>query len=715
MDQVERLFSPQSIAIIGASDDAARPGGQSVNALAKFGYKGRILPVNPRLQEAQGHKCYPSVKAIEGQIDLAVIALPAEAVVEIIGEVGARGIPNAIVLGAGFREAGEAGALLQDRLVANARRAGVRLIGPNCLGLANIHERVFAAFGSLARPPMLRPGPVSMVMQSGGFGNSLAYSCHAAGVGFRVLVSSGNEADLNAPELMDALVDDEKTEIILAYLEGVDDGRALMAVGQRALARGKPVLVWKAGNTRQGARAAATHTANMTGTYDVWRTALKQSGIIEVQSMDEAADYIKALSARKYPRGRSVAVVTASGGAAVVYSDAADHYKLELTTPGAATQDVLKEAFPNAATLQNPIDLAANAFNERTKPAYQRALKALLEDPGIDQVCPMFSAMTGHPMKLGAEALAELDRGSDKPMIVFSSVPREVAEEAFAILEGARIPVLGSPNGVVRAQAMLADYAAVRDRLAAIKKGKAGAGGANSAPTQAVPAGAGALDEVQSKRIVSACVPVTQDVMVSGDDVAALAGIKVNFPVAVKIVSPDIPHKSDVGGVILNVKDQRALTEAWTTVLANVRRHRPEASITGVLVSEMIVDGIETLVGVTNEAGFGPVVVFGMGGVLAEVMHDVAYRVAPFDEAEARAMVGELRTCAVFGGVRGAPPADVDALVATLVRISEFAWAQRATVSELDINPLLVRPKGRGVIAVDAVVVPVAATGGQQS
>ena len=697
MIQVEKLFSPRRIAIIGASDDKSRPGGRGIDAMLTQGYKGQLLPVHPRLKEAQGLKCYASVKDIDGDIDLAVIALPAQAVVDVVPELGARGIPNAIVLGAGFRESGPEGAILQDKLVENARRAGIRLIGPNCLGVANIHERMFAAFGSLSRPPLLKPGPVSMVMQSGGFGSSLAYACHMAGVGFRVLVSSGNEADLKTAELMDALVDDERTEIILSYMEGADDGRAIMAVGERAMARGKPVLVWKAGNSRQGARAAATHTANMTGTYDVWRAGLKQSGIIEVQSMDEAADYVKALTPRKYPRGRNTAVVTASGGAAVIYSDAADRYGLELQPPGKATHDILAEAFPRAATLQNPVDLAANGFNEASQPGYKLAMEALLADPAMHQVCPMFSAMSGHPMKLMSDVLAEIFPNTDKPMIAFSSVPREFGEAAFQVLEKAGIPVLGSPNGVVRAQAMLADYSAMQSRMQARQATPDKAW----APLQ----GQGVLDEAASKAAVSACLPVTRDVLVPADDEAAVAKVQVNYPVVVKIVSPDIAHKSDVGGVKLNIRNAAELSAACKEVVANARRHKPQARITGVLICEMINDGIETLVGVTNDEVFGPVVVFGMGGTLAEVLHDVTYRVAPFGIEDARVMIGELRTAAVFDGVRGAPATDKEALAQALVNISQFAWAHRDRLAELDVNPVLVRPVGKGVVAADAVVV----------
>lgn len=702
MNQFQRLFAPRSIAVIGASDDPKRAGGECVNALLKHGYKGGIYPVNPRLQNVYGLDFFPSVKHIKAEIDLAVIALPAKAVPDVVTECGERGISNVIVLGAGFREVGPEGAALQDAMVANARKLGVRIVGPNCLGLANIHERVFAAFGSISRPPLLNPGPVSMVMQSGGFGSSLAFACHAAGIGFRILVSSGNEADLNAPQLMDALVDDDKTEIILGYIEGVDDGRALMAVAQRAMEKGKTLLLWKAGKTRQGVKSAATHTANMTGTYDIWKAALRQCGVIEVRSIDEAADYIKVLLAKKYPRGRNVAVVTASGGSAVVYADAADEYGLQLETPSAQTLTILRESFPLPASIQNPIDLAGTGVNDKTKPKYVRGLKALLDDPAIHQLCPMFSAMTGTPMKIGAEALAELEPQTDKPMIVFSSVPYEVGSEAFDIMKAAGIPVLFSPSGVVRAQAMLADYAAARARL----KGAAPIPQAtHSVSTHGHASGSGTLDEMQSKQIVHAFVPVTQDVIVSADDESALRNLAVRFPVAVKIVSPDIAHKSDVGGVVLNVKDGDELLNAWKTVIANARKHRPSARITGVLVAQMITDGIETLLGITNDDVFGPVIAFGMGGVLAEVQRDIAYRIAPFGADEARSMIDQLRSRPIFDGIRGKPAADVDALVDALVKASEFAWAQRDSVAEVDVNPLLVRPKGLGVIAADAVVV----------
>ena len=367
MSNFERLFSPRSIAVIGATEDESRPGGQAIFALQNYGYGGSIFPVNPKFHELRGLKCYASVTEIEGTIDIAVIALPAAAAVGMVKTCGERGIPYVIVLGGGFREAGADGARRQAEMLAHARAHGVRLLGPNCLGISNIHERVFAAFGSLARPPLHKPGPVSMVMQSGGFGNSIGFRCAAAGIGFRLMIASGNEADLTAPELIEALIDDPATEIILAYLEGVADGRALIAAATRARALGKPILVWKAGKSRQGLRVAATHTGNMTGEYEVWRAAFRQCGIIEIRDTEQAADYIRVLLTKRLPRGRNVAVVSPSGGSAVAFSDSADEYGLTLTKLSEDTTTVLREAIPNTVSLDNPIDLSANAISERNR------------------------------------------------------------------------------------------------------------------------------------------------------------------------------------------------------------------------------------------------------------------------------------------------------------------------------------------------------------
>ena len=706
INKFEKLFSPRAIAIVGASEDFVRPGGQAVRALQEFGYRGKVYPVNPKYKELAGLKCFPSVGEIGDAVDLAIIAVPAAAALDMVKTCGQIGIPYAVVFGGGFREIGPEGIARQNTMVACARAHGMRLVGPNCLGLVNIHERVYAAFGSIARPPLLAPGGVSLVMQSGGFGNSLALGCHAAGVGFRLIVASGNEADLTAPELIDALIDDPATEIILAYIEGVADGRALMAAGERALAAGKPVLVWKAGNTRQGARVAATHTANMTGAYDVWRAAFRQCGILEIRDISEAADYLKALSAKRFPRGRNVAVVSPSGGSAVAFSDAADAYGLTLPKPCERTAIQLSDAILSAVSMDNPIDLGAGGVSERTKVRVQRAVEILLADDDMHQLCFMFPTLIGPRAIAGASILAEVVSRTDKPMLVFWTVPREIVAKSFEMLEQARIPILSSPVRVARAAGMLADYAQFRTTRAERPGLETVAASSPACVTLNFDDEIGVLDEARSKRIVSAAgIAVSRDLKLTSADDSAIDKLDFNFPLAVKILSPDIAHKTDIGGVVLNVLDRTALRVAVAEVITNARRAHPAARIEGVLVSEMITDAVEVITGVVNDSVFGPVILLGMGGILAEAMHDVTYRVAPFDRVQAQEMIGELRAQHVLHGIRGKPACDVDALTDALVTLSQLAWRYRERISELDINPLLVRPRGHGVVAVDALMV----------
>ncbi len=699
MSKFERLFSARAIAVVGATPDEYRVGGQPVRALRENGYRGKVFPVNPKYPEIGGYRCYPSLAAIGEPVDVVVICVPAAATPAVVKECGVLGIPYAVVLGGGFRESGPAGAALQDEMVANARAGGVRVIGPNCLGVANVHERVFAAFGSLTRPPLLNPGPVSMVMQSGGFGNTLAFRCHAAGIGFRILVTSGNEADLTAPELIDALVDDPQTRVIFSYLEGVTDGRALMAVAKRALAAGKPLLLWKGGNAGQGARVAASHTANLTGTYDVWRAAFRQCGIIEVRDTEQAADAIRALLPGRYPRGRNVAVITPSGGSAVAFTDVADERGLTLVSPAEATTAILRTELVGAASIENPIDLAASFIGDANRERYLRAARALLADPGIDQLCCVSATLIGKGAAINAGVLTEAAKETTKPLLAFSAVPREVAEDAFGMFDRAGIPIFVSPTRMAHAAATLADYGDARRRSEA----------AAVLPEMLVPplpATTGTLGEADSKAILAACgVRVSRDVVLAPGDDSAITRLDLRFPVAVKILSAEIAHKTDIGGVMLNVADAAHLHTAVAAVVANARKAHPAAPIDGVLVSEMITGAVETIAGVVNDEVFGPVVVLGMGGIAAEAMRDTSYRIAPFDTTTAREMIGELRARRIFDGLRGRPPCDVDALADALAKISQLAWAARDRLAELDVNPLMVLPRGEGVVAADALAV----------
>jgi acetyltransferase len=701
MGPLASLLAPRGIAIVGASDDIARPGAQTIRALDEYGYRGGIHPVNPKYPSLGGHPCYPSLAAVPKPCDVAVVAVPAEAAIDVVAQCGAAGIPFAVVLGGGFRESGTEGAQRQDRLVAAARTAGVRLLGPNCLGLVNIHDHAFAAFGSITKPPVLSPGPVSAVVQSGGFGNSIVMRLADEGVGFRCVIASGNEADLTMPELVDALVDDPGTGIIVAYIEGVADGRALMRAGARATAAGKPFIAWKAGNSKQGSKAAASHTANMTGSWDVWRAAFRQSGIHFVEDMEEITDCVRAFLAGRLPNGRGVAVMGGSGGSGVVFADCADACELDLPPFSEATARTLDALLPNMASLSNPVDYAAGFITSKTIDRYRQAVAAVLADPGIHALCITYATLIDRLFLLGSQALVDVTAKSDKPVLVFSAAPVDTAPEAFALLAKAGIPVFRSPVRMARALAFLARFAERRAMPPVPFDPMAG----DRPPGVALPA-AGTLDEHEGKQLLRAFgVATTDDRLVPPDDDTALRAAAPAFPVALKIVSRDIAHKTDIGAVRLGLGSPEALVAAGREIVASVRRAAPDATIRGLLVSPMITDGVEAIVGVVNDPVFGPTVALGIGGVLTEVMRDVTFRVAPFDIATARVMIGELRGAKLFAGVRGRPAADVDALARTLSRISQIAWQLRDRLDELDVNPLFVRPAGLGIAAADALVV----------
>jgi acyl-CoA synthetase (NDP forming) len=708
------LLSPRGIAIVGASGDITRFGGQTVRALNTSGYAGGIYPVNPKYPEIDGRRSYASVSAIDGPCDLAVIALPATHVAGVVAECARKGIGHAVVLGGGFREIGPEGERLEREMVAAARAGGVRLIGPNCIGLVNVHAHVVAAFGSLTRPPKLQPGGVSVAVQSGGFGMSVVIQAAMAGVGFRHVVATGSESDITMPELLDHYVDDVHTKVIFAYIEGVADGRALIAALDRARAAGKPVVIWKAGKTGQGARAAASHTANLTSTYSVYRAALRQCGVVEVSSAEQVVDFLVGQAApahvpARVPQGRNVAIVTNTGGSAVVFADAADEARLSLVPLGEATQARLRELLPPLAAVGNPVDTTAGYPRPEHEASFRAAFETLLADPEVHQLCVLFGTIMGPSFALAARVLAEAAMKFAKPVFAVSAVPASVSSVGHEYFAGAGIPLLSSPDRAAQVMGQLADFAQARQRGAALSSAAQG-------PRfhHPLPAGDVTLDELESKAVLRAAgIPVTADVCIPLDaallhdgriGLAQGAG-KIAFPVALKLLSRDIAHKSDIGGVRLGIRDAAALAEAGREMLARARAVAPHARLGGLLACPMVEGGIEVIVGVVNDETFGPVVALGLGGLLAETLQDVVFRIAPFEHDEALSMIAELRAAALFDGPRGKPPADRAALADVLVKVSALAWTLRERIAELDINPLIVRAAGEGVVAVDALLV----------
>ncbi len=691
------FFHPRGIAVIGASADPGRIGGHTIRALRAAGYKGGIFPINPKYPEINGIACLPNVAAITAPCDLAVVAVPAPGVAQAIRDCGKAGIRAAVILTAGFREAGADGRALEAELKRAVAESGVRAIGPNCQGMLSVHDRVWAAFGSPTEETALRPGSVSCTFQSGGFGFAIVNLAEVQGLGFRYCVSTGNEADVTTPELLSAFLDDAETSLAFAYLEGTPDARQFLDLGRKSLELAKPVLIWKAATTEAGAKAAASHTANMTGSYDLYRAALRQSGIIEVDDVEPIVDAAKLFAQKRLPRGKAVGVLSISGGSGIVFADRAIREGLTLPRFSDATLAALRKVIPSFGSAENPADVTAGVFNDMS--LFTTTLDIVLADPGIDQLSILLASIGGAPAQRAAEAIAAAAAKTDKPVHLAWSGRRHRSEEAARILEAAGVPFLTTPVRLAQAVSVLARFAEDRRRLLPRK--------AAAAPIPlglTLPAGPVTLNEAESKAVLRAFgIPIANEILVPDAADAAAAVEALRGPFAVKVVSRDIAHKTEAGGVKLSVA-KADVPAAAGAVMANAAKAVPGAKIDGVLISEMA-QGLEVLVGVVNDPNFGPAVALGLGGVLAEVLKDVTHRIAPFDVATARDMIAELRSARLFDGYRGKPAGDKEALAHTLAAVSRMAAALGPRLEEMDINPIFVRAPGHGVVAADALIV----------
>jgi acyl-CoA synthetase (NDP forming) len=702
MSRFERFFNPRSVAVIGASQDLASISGQPIAHLRAKDYAGRILPVNPRYSEIAGLTCYPDVASLPEAPDVAVIAVAAKRVPDALSELGRKGCRFAVILSSGFAEAGEEGAQAQRRLAEIAREHGMEVIGPNCQGYMNISDGIHVGFGApygLTYPA----GKLSLTSQSGAFGNSIVMLASAEGVGFRHYVSTGNESVTTSLDFMEAMIDDPGTRVVAGYVEGFKDAHRVLGIGRRALAAGKPMLVWKVGVSEAGAKAAASHTANLGGASALYRAAFRQAGIIEVDDIGDLADCAKALLPGRVPRGNRLAIVTISGGAGIAMADRAADGGVTLPALADGTVAALREVLPSFASVANPLDVTAALFNDGS--LLRVTLERLAKDPNVDMIGLALAAASG---KLAEELANEVVRVSNEtgvPIFVAWNADAQANAAAYGILDAAGIPRYASPVRCARGIAALWSFAAAQQR-AAQTHGEEPL--VLNAPqwSDALRDRAGAdLTEFESKRLLAAYgIPVTREELARDADDAVRLAASIGFPVVMKIQSPDIPHKTEAGGVRVGVRDESAVRAAFEEIVANARAHAAQAPIEGVLVQEMVSGGTELILGVNNDPLFGPAVMAGLGGVFAEVMKDVSFRLAPITRSEAESMLKELRGFALLDGARGRPKADVAAATDALLRLSALAIDLRESLAELDVNPLTVLPAGQGVRALDGLV-----------
>jgi acyl-CoA synthetase (NDP forming) len=693
---LEAIFAPRSIAIVGASQDPNKIGGRPVELLRRFGFPGAVYPVNPRAAEVQGLPAWPSVAALPEAPDLAIIAVAAEAAPDALEACAEKGAKAAVIFSSGFAELDEAGQAMQARLRETARRTGVRVLGPNCLGAASIAERSIATISVVLEAGLPPAGPLGIASQSGNIGSYTTLLARERGIGVSRFGTTGNECDVDIADAIAFLARDAATKVILCVLETCRDAPRLVAALEAARRAGKPVVVLKVGASEAGQAAAASHTGALAGSDAVFDAVFRRAGAVRVHSVEQLLDlgHAAAVLGDRLPRSRRAVLLTASGGFGVLLADAASAAGLSLPTPLAATQRRILAAVPFASP-RNPVDATAQMSS---RPEILEAiLAALLEDEGCDSLLLLLSASLYLPRLRGVympTLRAVREKHPDKVVMLAVHGPPDAVAELTAM----GFPVVDGVGPSTQTLAGLCDLAAAR----ALPPSRPPA-----LPPAPVPDLAALRTEAGAKRALAAAgVPVLPERVVASAAEAAEVAAGMGFPVVLKIVSPDLPHKTEVGGVALDLGDAKTVARAHDEMLARVRHAAPAARIEGVLVSPMARGGTEMILGAKRDPVFGPVVLVGLGGVFAEVIGDVAVRPAPVDEAEAMAMLRSLKAVPVLDGARGRPKADLPAAARAIAALSRFAARHEASIAEIDINPLLVRPAGEGAVALDALIVP---------
>lgn len=687
---LESLLAPRSIAVIGASRTPGKVGHELVANLVRSGYGGTLIPVNPSADRILDLPCYPDLSRHRGQVDLAVIAVPAPMVSQAVTMVVAAGAQAVAVISAGFKEVGPEGARLESEIAAQCRRAGTRLLGPNCLGVINTHHRMNASFAKR----MPGPGHISFVSQSGALCTAVLDWAAARHLGLAKLISMGNKADLNESDFLRSLAHDGETRVIVGYLESIVSGNDFMEAAEEAASL-KPVVMLKAGITQAGVKAASSHTGSLAGADIAYGAAFRRSGVIRAESFEALFDFAMALAMQPLPRGTRVAIITNAGGPGIMAADAVEQAGMSVS-PLSGCATALRKKLPAAASVANPIDVLGDADPDR----YMLAVRAAQEDPSVDAMIVLLTPQAMTRPAETAHAIAACSRG-DKPILACFMGGEDVMpgrEELVA----ASLPDYPSPERAVAALKAMCDYAAwLRRPPRLVARFRVNRRRVERILQRHLRAGRYQVGEAAGKAILKAydfnllpgrSATTAEEAVEVADDIG--------YPVAMKILSPDIIHKSDVGGVRLNLASAAEVRDAFDLIMLRVRQRFPDARMEGVYVERMARRGREVILGMTRDAQFGPMLMFGLGGIFVEVMKDVTFHIAPITEDEAMQMLASTRSYALLQGVRGEVRVDLGALAAALQRISQLV-TDFPQIQELDINPFIVGPVGGESVAVD--------------
>lgn len=689
MRNLKSLLNPGSIAILGASADFSKVNGRPLKHLLDKGYAGRIYPVNPKYAAINGIACYPAIADVPGPVDLAIIAVPAKLVASLLRDLGRSRVKSVIVFSSGFAELGDEGRALEADVSAVAREFGINLCGPNCLGLINAFDSVIATFSQFA-DGATPPGPVGFVTQSGAFGTAIAALARHRELGLGYFVNTGNESDVTFAQVMREVIADPRIRVGAGYIEGLRDGTDILAVAASALAAGKPLVLVKVGRSTSGARAAASHTGSLAGADAVFDGVIRQHGVIRARNEEHMLDIVEAFAYCELPLGAGVGIVTQSGGAGVLMADCAEELGLSVPVLAGATQQALKKTIPGFGACGNPVDVTGQFVAD---PALLReSVKIVLADPAVHVGIIWLQLMDAYVDTL-ITIFDEIKTQVDKPFIVcWVAAP----EKAIRELRARGIAVLRGAEPAVDAVAALVRYAAVRRQWQADRE----AWRMLRAPNLELPSAAGPVSSSAGARLLQTCgvVLARAQLAATATDAVACAGL-IGYPVALKIESPDILHKTEAGGVALGLADAAAVKAAFERVVENARRYNAAARVAGVMVQQMVPTGVDMVIGLQNDPLFGSVVMAGIGGIHVEVLRDIAFRKAPVTAAEAGRMLDELNSRAILSGVRGAAAVDVPALTGLISAVSQFGVAAGERLAELDLNPVRAGPDG--AIALD--------------
>ncbi|MHA1169227.1 MAG: acetate--CoA ligase alpha subunit [Candidatus Hodarchaeales archaeon] len=700
------FFTATSIAIIGASRRAGSVGYAIMNNIQKSQYNGQVYPVNPKADEILGYKCYNSVKDINARIDLAVIAIPARFVPTVLEECGEKAIKAVIIISAGFKEIGHDGALLEAELGKIAKKYDMRILGPNTLGMIVTPANINASFAS----QMPLPGKIAFASQSGAFCTSILDWSLQKGIGFSSFVSLGNKiADVGIDEtdLLGYWWDDDSTSIILFYLEGISNGQKFMREAER-ISQVKPIITIKSGTTAAGAKAISSHTGSLAGSDAAYDAAFIQSGVIRAQGAQQLFDFALAFSSyfRRMPKNDRIAIITNAGGPGIMATDEIERNGLQLASFTLETIEGLKKVLPPTANFYNPVDVIGDAPPSR----FRDAMGVVLRDPGVDGVIIVVTPQEMTAPDELAQLIATRASMSNKPVMVVMMGGQQL-ENASKFLINHGVPAYPYPERAIMAMKSLIMHAIYYQKFREdtvtkaymtidVSKKKI----IKDLFDTVLAEGRINLTEYEAKKVVEQYdIKITRENIATDEDEAVRFAREIGYPVVMKIESPDILHKTDVGGVILNIKDDREAERAFTSIIMSSRRHVPNANIKGVLVSEMVdpkKNRHEMIVGVTHDPQFGPLLMVGFGGIFVEVMKDVSFRVTPISKVDAYSMLEDIKSYKLLTGFRGAPPSDVDDLIDVLLKISQLV-NDFPQISEMDINPLFVYDKGDGTLALD--------------